>query len=112
MPTDYLKLLDGVGGSSSGIPVASSASNAKHQLYQQQRHVYGPYTILGTSLLAGGITTLRRGRMSGILSTVVVGGLSYGIIYGLHDMDDNETSPAVDFAKLLPQRITDLWKSK
>ena len=83
-----------------------------HQLYQQQRQVYGPYTIIGTSLLVGGITTLRRGRMSGIVSTVVVGGLSYGIIYGLHDMDDNETSPAVDLAKLLPQRITDLWKSK
>jgi hypothetical protein len=83
-----------------------------HYLYQQ-RHIYGPYAVVGTSLLAGGITTLRRGRFSGLASTILVGGLSYGIIYGLDDVDD--AIPAVtniDLSKILPQSVTDLWKTK
>ena len=86
-----------------------------HQLllYQQQRYVYdyGPSTIIGISVIAGGIATVRRGRMAGIVSTIVVGGLSYGIIYGL-DTNDKMSLPVTDFSKIVPQRITDLWKSK
>ena len=84
-----------------------------HQILYQQRHVYdyGPSTIIGISVIAGGIATVRRGRMAGIVSTIVVGGLSYGIIYGL-DTNDKMSLPVTDFSKIVPQRITDLWKSK
>jgi hypothetical protein len=83
-------------------------SEQLNQLYEK-RYVYGPYAIVGSSLLVGGIATVRRGRISGIVSTLMVGGLSYGIIYGL---DDTPTMSGTSLESVLPKSITDLWKSK
>jgi hypothetical protein len=72
-----------------------------HQLSDvyDQRHVYGPYGIVLASLVAGTITTLRRGRISGAVSTLVVGGVSYGIVYGLDQLP-----------LLVPTSLSDRWK--
>jgi hypothetical protein len=72
-----------------------------HQLSDvyDQRHVYGPYGIVLASLVAGTITTLRRGRIAGAVSTLVVGGVSYGIVYGLDQLP-----------LLVPTSLSDRWK--
>ena len=93
----------------------STMSEQIHHFYVQQL-VYAPYIIVGTSLLVGGVTSVRRGRMAGILSTMLVGGLSYGMIYGMDDGDDETSVPTtkneMDFSKIIPQSVSDLWKSK
>jgi hypothetical protein len=64
----------------------------------QQRHIYGPYFIAGSSLTAGAIATLRRGRVRGAVSALAVGGLAYGVVYLRYD--DLEW----------PTSISDRWK--
>ena len=93
----------------------STMSEQLHHFYVQQL-VYAPYIIVGTSLLVGGVTSVRRGRMAGILSTMLVGGLSYGMVYGMDDGDNETSVPTtkneMDFSKIIPQSVSDLWKSK
>jgi hypothetical protein len=92
------------------ISDTSTTINEQATYLYKQHLPYEPYAMIGASLLVGGLTSLRRGRVAGVCSTVVVGGLSYWFIYGL----DGETSPTtqVDLSKMIPQSITDLWKSK
>lgn len=64
----------------------------------QQRHSYGPYFIAGSSVTAGAIGTLRRGRVRGAVSALAVGGLAYGLVYlRFEDLD-------------WPTSISDRWK--
>lgn len=92
------------------ISDTSTTINEQATYLYKQHLPYEPYAMIGASILVGGLTSLRRGRVAGVGSTVVVGGLSYWFIYGL----DGETSPTnqVDWSKMIPQSITDLWKSK
>ena len=100
--------------------ISDTTTTLTHQwwdpvMQQQLRSVYGPYMVIGTSCLAGGIATVRRGRVSGLFTTVLVGGLSYGIIYGLDDDGNQDNDPFAkknDWSKVLPSSITDLWKTK
>jgi hypothetical protein len=64
----------------------------------QKRHLYGPYFIAGSSLTAGAIGALRRGRVRGAVSALAVGGLAYGLVYLRYEDLDWPTS------------ISDRWK--
>jgi hypothetical protein len=92
----------------------STTINEQAKRLYQEHLQYEPYAMIGATLLVGGLTTVRRGRVAGICSTVVFGGLSYWIVYGL----DDEISPiarqnnSLDWSKIIPTSITDLWKSK
>ena len=80
--------------------VSKTSLQITHQLSDvyQQRHIYGPYFIAGTSLTAGAIGTLRRGRINGAVSAIAVGGLTYGLVYmRFEDLD-------------WPTGISDRWK--
>jgi hypothetical protein len=78
--------------------LSNTTNTMKEQLYNiyQQRYIYGPYFIVGTTISAGLLTTIRRGRWSGIFTTMVVGPLSYYIIYNNYD-DENNNNDFADF---------------
>jgi hypothetical protein len=53
----------------------------------EHRHEYGPAGVIATSVVTGGIVSLRRGRFPGAVAAVLAGGAAYGVIYGLDDFD-------------------------
>lgn len=53
----------------------------------EHRHEYGPAAVVTTSVVTGGIVSLRRGRLPGAVAAVLAGGAAYGVIYGLDDFD-------------------------
>jgi len=53
----------------------------------QRRHEFGVVGIAATSLTAGGIVTLRRGRLPGVVAAAIAGAAAYGVVYGLDDLN-------------------------
>lgn len=63
------------------VEETSTSLASQALLLYERRHEYGPHIVVGSALLAGGIMNLRRGRLVGIFSGTVVGGLSYLVVY-------------------------------
>ena len=47
----------------------------------QRRHEFAPHIIGTSTLLGGGIMTLRRGRIAGVVGATIAGGSAYAVVY-------------------------------
>mmetsp|Transcript_14787 Transcript_14787/g.19352 ORF Transcript_14787/g.19352 Transcript_14787/m.19352 type:complete len:167 (-) Transcript_14787:94-594(-) len=53
-----------------------------------RRHEFGPHIVGGSALLVGALVGLRRGRIPGVVSAAVAGGLAYAFAYEPFPLQD------------------------
>lgn len=65
---------------SKGLQEGSALSKKVYNMYER-RVEFGPYLVLGSGVLFGGMVALRRGRVPGAFAGLVSGGLAYAFVY-------------------------------
>ncbi|GKY93350.1 hypothetical protein MPSEU_000302600 [Mayamaea pseudoterrestris] len=62
------------------MEVASSTLARGKYVYQHRRE-YGPEIVMGTTIAAGSLATLRRGKLAGFIAGALGAGLAYVAVY-------------------------------
>ena len=64
--------------------VATNTSYASKKVVEvyDQRYQYGPFIIVGSAVVVGGLMALRsKSRTAGLITSLITGGATYGAIY-------------------------------
>lgn len=72
---------------SKALHQGSDVTHSLERLYQH-RHMYAPYIVGGSSIVAASIMTLRRGRFMGLTAGLLTGGFTYGVVYDAFPIDE------------------------
>lgn len=54
----------------------------------ERRHEFGPHIVGGTALVFGGLAAMRRGRIPGVATAAIAGGISYVLVYEPFPLQD------------------------